>query len=337
MTPRFRYFAGRAGWYLATLLFAVSLNFLLPRLGPTDPVDAIVGNISTEGLETHQVEEMRATYKAAFNLDKPLYRQYFDYLVSSMQGDLGISSSNYPRSTWDIIREALPWTLGLAFPALLLAWWFGNLLGALAAYRRGIFDRLLYPIALFLASVPFFCFGLLLVSIFYVELDWVNSLGAYSPGRIPGFNAPFVWDMLGHWWLPFFSIFAIVLGGQAIGMRSLSIYELGSDYVQYAQSLGHTEWRIMRSIFRNALLPQLTGLALSLGLMVGGSLITELVFSYPGLGQLLLSAIRKNDYPLIQAITLLVSVSVLSLNFLVDILVGVLDPRIRVGDNGGRT
>ncbi len=328
MSPRFRYFLQRAAWYLAAFLFALVLNFVLPRLGPTDPVDIIIGQIDTEGLSPAQVEEMKLTYRKAFHLDQPMLDQFLSYLNATLHGDLGISSISYPRSTWEIIRSSLPWSLALTAPAIVLAWLAGNALGALAAYRRGIFDRLFYPAALLLASIPFFCFGLLLVWGFYVELGWASSLGAYSPDRVPAFTVPFLWDVLGHYWLPFLSIFLIVVGGQAIGMRSLAIYELESDYVRYAQSLGISERRILYYVFRNAMLPQLTGLALALGALVGGSLITELVFSYPGLGHLLLDAIRKKDYPLIQGITLLVSVAVLCLNFLVDILMGTLDPRI---------
>jgi peptide/nickel transport system permease protein len=336
MTPRTLYFIKRAGWYFITFLFALLLNFVLPRLGPTDPVDIIIGNMDTEGMTTDQVDEMRLTYQKAFNLDQPVFTQFVNYVARSLRGDLGISSINYPRTTWEIISEALPWSLALTVPAILLAWLVGNAVGALAAYKRGLFDQLLYPLALFLASIPFFCFGLLLVSGFYVELGWVNSLGAYSPDRVPSFTTAFLWDALGHYWLPFLSIFLIIVGGQAIGMRSLAIYELGTDYVRYAKSLGISENRILFYVFRNAMLPQLTGLALALGTMVGGSLITELIFSYPGLGHLMLNAIRKNDYPLIQGITLLVTTSVLALNFCVDISIGILDPRIRAGQKRER-
>lgn len=336
MSPRTLYFIKRAGWYFATFLFALVLNFVLPRLGPVDPVDIIISNINTEGMTAAQVDEMKLTYQRAFHLDKPVGSQFVTYVTSTLQGDLGISSINYPRTTWEIISEALPWSLALVVPSILLAWIVGNVLGALAAYKRGVFDYLLYPAALFLASIPFFCFGLLLVSGFYVELGWVGSLGAYSPDQVPGFNWNFALDAAAHYWLPFLSIFLIVVGGQAIGMRSLAIYELDTDYVKYAKSLGVTENRILFYVFRNAMLPQLTGLALALGTLVGGSLITELIFSYPGLGQLMLNAIRKNDYPLIQGITLLVTITVLSLNFCVDILLGVLDPRIRAGQRRGK-
>lgn len=336
MNPRLGYFLKRASWYTLALIFALALNFVLPRLGPVSPVDVIISQINTEGMTPAQVQEMREVYRVAFHLDQSLGDQFLNYITGVFQGNLGVSSISYPRTVWEIISQALPWTIALVFPAIVLAWILGNALGVFAAFKRGIFDRLLYPLALFFASIPFFCFGLLLVSAFYVELGWVESLGAYSPGISPSYTMAFFQDALSHYWLPFLSIFLIIVGGQAIGMRSLAIYELGSDYVKYAQSMGVTDRRILYYVFRNAMLPQLTGLALALGAMVGGSLITELVFSYPGIGHLMLTAIRKNDYPLIQGITLLVTLSVLFLNFTVDVLVGIFDPRVQAGSTEGK-
>ncbi len=335
MNPSSKYLLNRIGWYSLTLLVAVTLNFILPRLGPVSPVDIILANINTSGMTALQVDEMRQEYLVAFNLDKPVIQQYFSYLGNTLIGDLGISSINYPKKALDIISEAIPWTLGLVVPSLIFGWILGNLLGALAAYKRGVFDKVFYPIALFTSSVPFFCFGLILVYFFYTEIDFIDSLGAYSPYLSPNWSVDFALDVLHHYTLPFLSIFLIIVGGQAIGMRSMSIYELGTDYVKYAKTLGIKERTIIMYVFRNAMLPQLTGLALSIGVMIGGSLITELIFSYPGLGVLMLKAIQKNDYPLIQGISLLITLTVLALNFGVDVLIGFLDPRIKAGQKGG--
>jgi peptide/nickel transport system permease protein len=171
---------------------------------------------------------------------------------------------------------------------------------------------------------------------FGIQLEWFPAIGAYGQELMPAFTGQFIGSVLSHYWLPFLSLFLILVGGQAIGMRSMVIYELGTDYVKYAKLLGFTEGRIVMYVFRNAMLPQLTGLALSLGMMVGGALITEIVFSYPGVGLRMLRAILENDYPVIQGCTLLVTVCVLVANFLVDILIGFLDPRIRTGEGGGR-
>jgi peptide/nickel transport system permease protein len=219
-----------------------------------------------------------------------------------------------------------------------LSWIAGNLLGLYAACKRGIFDRVFYPVSLFLSSVPFFCFGLILLFIFFTLLPVVDSVGAYSSDILhPEWSRSFVLDVLKHYWLPFSSIFFIMLGGQAVGMRSLALYELDTDYIVYSEALGVKESTRLRYVFRNALLPQLTGLALSLGTMIGGTLITELIFSYPGLGMMMLDAIQSQDYPLIQATAAIIAIAVLSLNFGVDLLVGCIDPRIRAAHANGGT
>jgi peptide/nickel transport system permease protein len=202
-------------------------------------------------------------------------------------------------------------------------------LGALAAYRRGMIDRLIYPFALFTSAVPAFCIGILLVYVFGIELEWLPVVGGYDDAMVPAASLSFLASASRYYILPFLSIFVIVVGHQAIGMRSMCIYELGTDYVKYAKLLGISEHKIVRYMFRNAMLPQLTGLALALGGMVGGALIAEMIFSYPGLGMAILTAIQGNDYPLITGCTLLITTTVLLANFCVDLLIGLLDPRIR--------
>jgi peptide/nickel transport system permease protein len=335
MSARTKYFLHRGGWYLVTFLVAISLNFILPRLGPVDPVDIILANINTSGMTSEEVAQMEQTYRQAFNLDMSVSQQYVRYLGQTLIMDLGTSTIQYPTKVWDIIRNALPWTLLLVLPSLFLGWLIGNALGALAAYKRGVFDKVLYPISLFFSSVPFFCFGLILAYVFYTNMGFIDSLGAYSPDLTPQFTWTFISDVAHHYVLPFFSIFLIIVGGQAIGMRSMSIYELGTDYIKYAKTLGIKENKILYYVFRNAMLPQLTGLALAIGTMIGGQLITELIFSYPGLGDAMMKSIQKNDYPVMQGITLLITGTVLLLNFSVDILLGIMDPRIRAGQSGG--
>jgi peptide/nickel transport system permease protein len=238
---------------------------------------------------------------------------------------------SYPKKVTEIIKNAVPWTIALQLPAILLAWIVGNVLGALAAYRRGIFDKVFFPLALGANSIPFFAFGMLLVYLFGIYWHVFPAVGGYDSGLIPTFSWGFFASVLYHYTLPFLSIFLIFTGGQAIGMRSMCIYELGTDYVKYAKWLGISEGKVLFYMFRNAMLPQLTGLALSLGVMIGGALITEMIFSYPGIGMAVLSAIQSNDYPLIQGCTLLITVSVLIANFSVDILIGFLDPRVKAG------
>jgi peptide/nickel transport system permease protein len=191
-----------------------------------------------------------------------------------------------------------------------------------------------YPVALLVSAIPSFCFGILLVYVFGVQLEWLPTLGGYDEALNPGFNAAFLSSAATYYILPFLSVFLLVVGGQAIGMRSMCIYELGTDYVRYAKLMGVRESTIVRYMFRNAMLPQLTGLALTLGGMVGGALIAEMVFSYPGLGLSVLTAIQSLDYPVITGCTLLVTTCVLVANFTVDLLIGFLDPRIRAAREG---
>jgi peptide/nickel transport system permease protein len=335
LSPRARYFLRRSGWYLLTFFVAVLLNFMLPRLGPTNPIDTIMTRLSSPGMDSQEYLRMYDSYVREFNLDKPMIVQFVTYLGKVLQGDLGVSFTKHPLKVNTIIANALPWTLALQIPALLLGWLVGNALGALAAYKRGVFDKGLYPVALFLSSIPYFCFGIVLVFVFGIVLQWFPAMGAYGQALLPSFSWQFIQSVLAHYTLPFMSLFLILVGGQAIGMRSMSIYELGTDYVKYAKMLGIRESRIVMYVFRNAMLPQLTGLALSLGVMVGGALITEIVFSYPGLGMAMLTAIRESDYPVIQGCTLLITVCVLVANFAVDILVGILDPRIKASQEAG--
>lgn len=351
--PTLRHIAGRGGWYLLTFLVAVTINFFLPRLGDANPVDVIMARAGS-ALDSKSAREKEDTYLKEFGLvqtdehgkvlrdaaGKPqktsLPRQFASYLAMSLRGDLGTSILQYPKKVSEIIRTALPWTVALQLPTIVLGWIVGNLLGALAAYKRGVFDKAFYPLALLASAVPAFCFGILLVYLFGIQLEWFPATGGYDDGLIPHLSWSFLSSAGYYYVLPFFSIFLLVVGGQAIGMRSMCIYELGTDYVKYAKLLGIGERKILLYMFRNAMLPQLTGLALALGAMVGGALITEMIFSYPGLGMAVLTAIQGNDYPLITGCTLLVTVCVLIANFSVDVLIGFLDPRIRAAQAGGR-
>jgi len=350
--PTLKHVLGRAGWYFVTFLVAVTINFFLPRLGDANPVDAIMARASGN-LDATSAREKEDAYLREFGLVEtddqgkvirengipvktPLVTQFVSYLGMSLTGDLGTSILQYPKPVGEIIANALPWTLTLQLPTIVFGWLIGNLLGALAAYKRGVFDRVAYPLALLASAIPAFCVGILMVYVFGIKLEWFPAVGGYDPGQVPEFSWAFLSSAAYYYVLPFLSIFLIVVGGQAIGMRSMCIYELGTDYIKYAKLLGIRENKILLYTFRNAMLPQLTGLALALGAMVGGALITEMIFSYPGLGMAILTAIQGNDYPVITGCTLLVTVTVLIANFVVDILVGLLDPRIRVAQGGSK-
>jgi peptide/nickel transport system permease protein len=331
-----RYLRRKALWYLLALAVALTLNFLLPRLIPGNPVDAIVARLSAGGAEGESVRRVNAAYVAQFQLDRPIWIQFGAYLNNLAHGDLGVSFSLYPARVRDLIAQSLPWTIALQLPAIVIGWVLGNVLGVLAAYRGGWLDRFGFVGSLFLSSMPYYCLAVLLLYVLAIVWPVLPAGGGYSFTRTPQVSAGFLLDVLQHYWLPFLSLVIIFIGGQAAGMRTMSTYELGGDYVSYARGMGVGDRRIVGYIFRNAMLPQVTGLALSIGALVGGALVTEVVFSYPGIGTLLFAAIRQNDYPVIQGVTLLIMLTVLLANFLVDVAYGAIDPRIRDVQTGER-
>jgi peptide/nickel transport system permease protein len=269
-----------------------------------------------------------------FGLDRPIWDQFVLYISGVFHGNFGASFSFYPTPVSSLIAQSVPYTLALQLPAIVLGWIIGNLLGAIAAYKGGGWDKSVFTTALLFNSTPYYCLSIILLYVFGVVLGWFPVGGAYSLGLSPEWSWDFFSDALTYWWLPFASLVLINIGGQAVGMRSMAIYELGSDYVNYSRSLGIGDRKMTGYIFRNAMLPQITGLALSIGTMVGGALITELVFSYPGMGSLLFGAISSNDYPVIQAVTLIITIAVLVANYMVEILYGFIDPRIRASKSG---
>lgn len=330
-----RYIARKTGWYLVALVAAVSLNFLLPRLVPGNPVDVIVSNLTRGGAVTgEQQRQIYESFVTEFGLDAPLWQQFLTYLGKIFTGDLGTSFANYPTSVNDLVGQALPWSIAVQLPAVLIGWVLGNLVGAIAAFRGGSWDRSVFTSALFLSAMPYYCLSILLLYGLAVVVGFFPVGGAYSLGLTPELSFAFLWDAVSYYWLPFLSLVIVFIGGQAVGMRSMAIYELGGDYVNYARAMGIRDGKITQYIFRNAMLPQITGLALSIGTLVGGALITELVFSYPGVGTLLFTAITQNDYPVIQAVTLIITLAVLLANFLVEIAYGIIDPRIRAATAG---
>jgi peptide/nickel transport system permease protein len=332
-----RYLGRKVLWTLVVLFVALLLNFFLPRLIPGNPVDVIVGNLARGGgAGGEQLQTIHESFMREFGLDQPLWKQFFIYVGNLLQGNLGTSFGQYPASVNSLVAQALPWSIAIQLPAILVGWIVGNVLGALAAFKGGWFDRGAFVTTLFLSSVPYFCLAIILLFVFGVQLGMFPTGGAYSFGMTPEWSWTFFGDAITYFWLPFWSLVLVFIGGQAVGMRSMAIYELGADYVNYGRGLGLRDSTIVRYIFRNASLPQITGLALSISGMIAGALITELVFSYPGLGTLLFNAIGTNDYPVISSVALLITLAVLVANFAVDVLTGFIDPRIRAAQSGDR-
>ncbi|OPA76871.1 peptide ABC transporter permease [Paenibacillus selenitireducens] len=329
MSAYSKYFIKKFCWYFLTLVIAVSLNFILPRLIDGNPVSIIVSQVSKGMTDSDTIKQVYDTFMKEFGLDKPMWTQFLIYIKNLFTGDLGTSFGLYPKKVTDILATAVPWTVGLQLPAILVGWILGNILGAVAAYKKGVFDKAIFPVALFVNSIPFFTLAIIMLYIFGLTLKWFPLSGGYDFQMIPQLSFEFIGSVIRHHTLPFLSIVLVTIGGQAIGMREMSIYELNSDYVLYSKLLGIRDRTVSRYVFKNAMLPQITGLALSLGTMIGGSLICEIVFSYPGIGTWLFTAIRQLDYPLISGCTLIIAVSVLLANFTLEIIYGIVDPRIK--------
>lgn len=300
---------------------------------PGDPVAAIAARMAQGMSNASGVQAVYEQYTKLFATDKPLTEQYVVYVQNVLRGDFGYSISQYPRTVADVIKASIGWTIALQFPAIIVGWILGNTLGAIAAYRRKGFDKVLLPISIFLSNIPAFGMATILLVIFAVNLQWFPTSGGYQYSMVPSASWEFVWSVIVHYQLPFWSIVLITIGGQAIGMRSMAIYELNADYVKYARFLGVKDTKIVRYVFRNAMLPQITGLALSIGTMVGGALIAEIIFSYPGLGSTILTAVLGQDYPLISATTLIITLMVLFAFFGLEILYGLIDPRIKAAQS----
>mgnify|MGYP000933113125 CR=1 FL=1 len=324
-----KYLLKRLFWYLLTFVIAVSLNFLLPRMIKGNPVSVIVSNLAAGMADSNAQKRLYETFMKEFGLNQSLFKQYLIYWGNLLHGNLGTSFSLYPKTVSSILASALPWTIMLQLPAILVGWIVGNLLGALTAYKRGIYEKTIFPLSLFINSIPSFALSIILLYFFAVHLKWFPTGGGYDYNLMPSLSWQFISSVLYHYPLPFLSIVLVMIGGQAIGMRSMSIYELNADYVLYSKLMGVSDSKIVRYVFKNAVLPQITGLALSLGTMVSGALITEIVFNYPGIGTWMFTAIRQLDYPLISGCTLMITIAVLAANFLIEIIYGLIDPRVK--------
>jgi peptide/nickel transport system permease protein len=325
-----QYFQRKLGIYALTFFVAVTVDWLIPRFMPGDPVQTMLARAS---LRPEASQAMHDYYTSVFGLDVPIWQQYLNFWSALLHGDLGVSIWLFPQPVTSVILRAIPYTIALLIPAILLSWWAGNKFGAYAARRRWL-DNTVLPVGYVLTATPYMWLGILLAWALGSVAGLFPLAGGYSFDVEPSFTLAFLADLAWHWFLPFASLFLVGFGGWAIGMRNLIIYELEADYCHYLEALGAPRRLVRRYAFRNALLPQLTGLALALGVIVAGALVTEIVFSYPGLGYLILQAINNQDFFLIQGAFLFIIVGVLLANFLIDVVYVLVDPRTRVGMRG---
>jgi peptide/nickel transport system permease protein len=326
-----RYLGRKVLIYLLTFWAAVTIDWAIPRFMPGDPIDRLLSRMQAQ---PESAEAVRGYYTEAFGFDVPIWQQYLNFWKALFEGDLGRSVSSFPTPVSELIMSALPYTLALLVPAIMLSFWAGNKVGALAARRKAL-DNTVLPASYALTATPQMWLGIMLSWIFASSLAIFPVSGAYALDLQPAWTLEFARSFLEHWLLPFAALFLVAFGGWAIGMRNMIIYELEADYSHYLVSLGAPRRLVRKYAYRNALLPQITGLALALGAVTAGAIVVEVVFSYPGLGSLTLTAIQNRDYFLIQGIFLFLITGVLIANFIIDIAYVLIDPRTRVGMQGG--
>jgi peptide/nickel transport system permease protein len=325
-----RYFGRKLLVYILTFFLAVTIDWAIPRFMPGNPVQVM---LARAGLRAEAAQMMFTYYTQAFGLDLPIWKQYLNFWNALFHGDLGTSVLFFPLPVATIIKEAVPYDVLLLLPAILTSWFAGNWFGAFAARSKQL-DNTILPIGYILTATPYMWLGILLAWAFGIVLGIFPIAGAYSFALQPSFSWTFIFSLLKHWFLPFISLFMVQFGGWAIGMRNMIIYELEADYSHYLKALGAPKSLIRKYAFRNAILPQLTGLALQLGVIVAGALATEIVFSYPGIGYLILQSIQNQDYFLLQGCFLFIIMGVLIANFAIDIVYVLVDPRTRTGMQG---
>lgn len=321
----------RLATFIITLFAALTIIFLITRFAPGDPIGALLTQMSQRGQQIPGGEKLVLEYRKMFGMDGSLWVQYKRFVGQLLQGNLGISMAFFPTPVEQLIARALPWTLGLLTVTVLLSWIIGNILGALVGWHsKSKFNTVVAALSLVVSRIPYYVLAIVLILVFAYYLPILPASGAMPMGAVPRFTIRFILQVLKHATLPALSIIIVSAGGWLIGMRSLLTSIKGEDFILFAKAKGLSRRTIMvRYAVRNALLPQLTGLALSLGYIVSGSLLTEAIFSYPGIGSLYISALGLNDYNLIQGMTLMIIITVLTANLVIDLLYPLIDPRIR--------
>jgi peptide/nickel transport system permease protein len=317
----------KLAFYVVTAIAAVTVDFFIPHAMPGNPVESVLARM--QGTFTPAaIRGLEAAY--GVNTQQSLWGQYFGFWGRLLHGNLGISTSSYPATVTSVIASALPWTLGLVGIATLISFGLGTLLGVLVAWRRGTWLDNLLPATTFLQAAPYFFVAFLALQLFSATLGWFPSVGAYSQAaEFPGWNLTYVVDVLHHAVLPALTIVVCSVAGWIVGTRNVMLTTMDEDYVLIAQAKGLSKRRVIWYAARNAVLPSVSGFSLAIGFVVSGALLTEIVFSYPGLGFILLQGVNERDYPLLQGIFLVITFAVLAANLLADCVYIFLDPRIR--------
>jgi peptide/nickel transport system permease protein len=322
------YLVRRLEFFAITLWATLTINFILPRVMPGNPAEAMLvryhGRVSPQTIKAIEV---------AFGLHptESVWQQYFDYLRDTLSGNFGVSVTFFPTPVGDVIKQGLPWTVGLVGMATVIAFVLGTLLGMLSAWRRGgVFDAVLPPVFIVISAFPYFWLGLLVLLVFALTLGWFPLGFAYDLTDSINLSWSFAGQVVWHGLLPALTIVITSIGGWILTMRNTMINTLAEDYVKMARAKGLSPARIMLNYAgRNAILPNLTGFAMSLGFVISGAILVEIVFNYPGLGFTLLQAVHSEDFALMQTLFLMITLAVLLAVLAADLLTAILDPRTR--------
>lgn len=327
-----KFYARRIAFYVVTLWATISLNFLLPRLLPGDPADILLAKMQRAGGELN--ETTVRNIKALLGGDESsMWEQYVAYWGRMLQGDLGVSVTKYPTPVTELIAAALPWTVILVGIATVISFVLGVGIGAWVGWRRGTWVDHLVPFTTVLQSIPYFWLALVLVAIFSVALGVFPIFGGYDVWEFPD-GPEWSWDFIAsaiyHGFLPALTIVLSSVGGWLLGMRNMMVSTVSEDYIVTAEAKGLKPMRILRTYAtRNAAIPSIAGFSISLGFVVAGSIVMEQVFTYPGIGKLMIQSVQNSDYALMQGVFLVITVAVLAANFIMDIVYGFIDPRAR--------
>ncbi len=328
-----RYLIPRMVQFVVVIFIGVTVAFIIPRLSPTSPVESQIGLITSSGssIDPEAIQHLRDSLTEMYGLSGSPIQQYFAFWGRLFRGDLGPSLSSFPTPVSELVGRAMPWTLSIVLAATLLSWVLGNLFGVLASYyprKRllGVVDVASQAVR----PIPYYVVAIILLVVFAYILPLFPFSGAYQVGTRPEFTLTFILDYLWHAALPALTLVLVGFGGWFVGMKALTSNIISEDYVVYAETAGIKPGRVLsRYITRNAMLPQVTGLALDLGTIFSGALIMEVVFGYPGVGQLSLQAVFRNDYSLMMGITLYSIIGVATAVFVIDLIYPLLDPRVR--------
>lgn len=324
------YFLRRIGMFVFIVFVAASINFLIPRLAPGNPIGAITSRMQQASAGIENGQAMFEAYRERFGLNKPLYVQYFTYLWNTVRLDFGYSLSAFPAGVWEIIKPSIMWTIGLLTTCVLITFVLGVAAGALLAWKgTPSMVKMLIPVTMVFAVLPYYLLALLLLYALAFTTDLFPMGGAYDSRITPGLTWEFWQDVVHHSVLPGLSIILSSLGLWALTMRGLMVNTIGEDYMLLAEAKGLQKQRILWwYAVRNAIPPQLTQLAIALGHVVSGAILVEIIFAYPGLGYLLYQSITNSDYTVIQGITFILAVSVGLAVLIIDLIYPRLDPRV---------